>query len=79
MPVHHGAVLVRTNELGKQPADALSAAGVPAQHLRSTEVTLDMDRVRVMTVHAAKGLEFPFVAELDKSLWSPGLNPYVSP
>src|SRR5690606_16683631 len=136
MPVHHGAVLVRTNELGKQLADALSAAGVPAQHLRSAEVTLDMDRVRVMTVHAAKGLEFPFVAvarvnsglfpslpwklpdeereerlaherrllfvaltramrrlmltydrsapspfvaELDKSLWSPGLNPYVSP
>ncbi|REJ31672.1 MAG: hypothetical protein DIU83_11685, partial [Bacillota bacterium] len=49
MPVHHGAVLVRTNELGKQLADALSAAGVPAQHLRSAEVTLDMDRVRVMT------------------------------
>src|SRR5690606_38804194 len=67
--------------LGYESVDeeARAIAEVPAQHLRSTEVTLDMDRVRVMTVHAAKGLEFPFVAELDKSLWSPGSNPYVSP
>lgn len=62
MPVSNGAVLVRTNRYAISVADGLNALGVPAQHMVSSQVTLDTDRVRVMTIHAAKGLEFPFVA-----------------
>lgn len=62
MPVSNGAVLVRTNGIAREIADRLTALGVPAQHMVSSKVTLDTDHVRVLTIHSAKGLEFPFVA-----------------
>src|SRR5690606_7859834 len=62
LPVGSGAVLVRTNKDASELARALSNLGIPAQHVRGDDVTLETRHVRVMTIHTAKGLEFPFVA-----------------
>jgi len=62
LPLGSGTVLVRTRKEGAEIAQYLSDLGVPAQLVRSDEVTLDTRYVRVMTIHTAKGLEFPIVA-----------------
>lgn len=61
LPVGSGAVLVRTHRDAAGVAEGLSELGIPARHVQGDEVTLDTEHVRVMTIHTAKGLEFPFV------------------
>lgn len=62
LPLGSGTVLVRTRKEAAKIAQYLSELGIPAQHVKSDEVTLDTRYVRVMTIHTAKGLELPFVA-----------------
>lgn len=61
LPVAGGVVLVRSNALGEEIAAGLTEAGIRARHVKGDEVNLHPSYVRVMTMHTAKGLEFPFV------------------
>ena len=65
---------VQTFGDGISPSEALDALG-ELKHLDSTSeivsrrVESDADAVQIMTIHVAKGLEFPFVVVAD--LWKP--------
>lgn len=62
LPVNAAAVLVPSNGLGASLARLLGQQGLPARFLSSKEVRLEERCVKVMTLHSAKGLEFPIVA-----------------
>jgi len=62
LPVTAGAVFVRSNKCGAEFAKALSERSVPAELIKGKDFDLDRKVVKVMTIHSAKGLEFPFAA-----------------
>ncbi|MBK7074596.1 MAG: UvrD-helicase domain-containing protein [Myxococcales bacterium] len=55
------AVLVPTAEIGEGIAAALADQGLPAKYFKGRELDLRQDVVKVMSLHSAKGLEFPVV------------------
>lgn len=56
------AVLCPTWEKGKTIAEKLKERGISAKFMARQEVDLEYSGVKVMTIHTAKGLEFPVVA-----------------
>jgi superfamily I DNA/RNA helicase len=62
LPVYAGAVLVRSNKAGEEFAEGLTNMGLNAELVKGTRFNLDDKIIKVMTIHSAKGLEFPFVA-----------------
>ncbi len=61
LPLAGGALLCPNTSLGQEMAERLSRSGLKAQFLTSNQIDLDDPHVKVLTIHAAKGLEFPFV------------------
>lgn len=62
LPINAAAILVPSKTLGPSLAEQLSQFGVPARFMASADLDLTERSVKVMTLHAAKGLEFPIVA-----------------
>ena len=56
------AVLVPSRQAGFEMVQRLTACGLAAKYMERQEIDLDLPVVKVMTRHAAKGLEFPVVA-----------------
>ena len=55
------AVLVRTNKTAETIAEGLTKMGISAEIAKGDSLDLDSRKVKVMTIHSAKGLEFPIV------------------
>lgn len=62
MPVSAAAVLAPTNELARQAAARLSMLGLNCEYMSGRDLDLSSPCVKALTIHAAKGLEFPIVA-----------------
>lgn len=65
------AVLVPGEDAGELLANELKAIGLEARFFSGRELDIKADVVRILTLHAAKGLEFPIVvvAGLDTKSW----------
>ena len=61
VPTWSAAVLVRAGKIGEIVVEGLVKAGVKAAWVDSSDLDLDAQHVKVMSMHAAKGLEFPIV------------------
>lgn len=61
LPINSATVLVHSSSVGKPLATALSEHGLPARFMSSSEFDLNEPCIKVTTLHAAKGLEFPIV------------------
>ncbi|WP_324715471.1 3'-5' exonuclease [Carboxydochorda subterranea] len=55
------AVLAPTNAMAEKAAQELVARGMRAVYMHGRKVDLRTGEVKVMTIHSAKGLEFPIV------------------
>ncbi|WDP92409.1 MAG: ATP-dependent helicase [Desulfobacter sp.] len=62
------AVLAKTNTVVEQINDHLNQSGIPAEIAKGKNLNHDNTKVKVMTLHSAKGLEFPIViiAKIDR-------------
>ena len=71
LKVSAAAVLVPGAAAGETMAKELMAQGVEARYFAGRDLDLKADVVRVLTLHAAKGLEFPVVvvAGLESGTW----------
>ncbi|KAB8145743.1 AAA family ATPase [Chloroflexia bacterium SDU3-3] len=62
LPIFTGAVLCQGQRTGQQLAQRLTALGIPAVFQSGKQIDITVRQVKVLTIHSAKGLEFPFVA-----------------
>lgn len=62
LPIHSGAVLCTSQNSGRALAQRLTALGLPASFQTGKTIDITAQHVNVLTLHSAKGLEFPFVA-----------------
>lgn len=61
LPLSAAVILVPTRSLGRNMAELLESMAMPAKFVQSDELDLKERCVKVMTLHSAKGLEFPVV------------------
>lgn len=62
LPSTSSAILVPSEKTGRPLAEALTAAGVPAEFMPGKDLDLKKAVVKIVTLKSAKGLEFPVVA-----------------
>lgn len=61
MKTNTAAVLAPNKKIGQKLAETISGAGIPSRFFEGRELNLKEDLVKVITLHSAKGLEFPIV------------------
>jgi superfamily I DNA/RNA helicase len=76
LPIHASAVLCPTKQLGEEIASQLSNLGMKAEFVTREMLNLNQPSIKVLTIHSAKGLEFPFVAVVGLK---EGLLPHIPP
>lgn len=64
LPLHATAILCPQQRLARRTANQLAAMGLKARFVSGKEIELESPYIKVMTLHSAKGLEFPFVVIL---------------
>lgn len=62
LPSHSGAVLCTSKTTGEALARRLNDLGMPAVFQAGKEIDITTRKIKILTLHSAKGLEFPFVA-----------------
>lgn len=62
LPVHAGAVLCPNQQIGRSLAKRLVKLGLNAEFVIGKKLDINSTHINVITLHSAKGLEFPFVA-----------------
>lgn len=62
LPLHGGAVLCPNSAMGKAIAQRLQQRGTTAQFVTGNDIDINATQIKILTLHSAKGLEFPFVA-----------------
>ena len=62
LDMSHAAVLCPTNRSCRNVADELGDLGLNAKYMTKNGVALGYDGIKVVTMHTAKGLQFPMVA-----------------
>ncbi|MBD2471549.1 3'-5' exonuclease [Nostoc sp. FACHB-145] len=60
-PLHGSAVLCPSNQAGRFYAEKLTKLGLKAKFVSGKEINLKAPYIKVLTLHSAKGLEFPAV------------------
>jgi superfamily I DNA/RNA helicase/mRNA-degrading endonuclease RelE of RelBE toxin-antitoxin system len=73
MPLGSAAVLSPTNDIAEEVAAQLNQIGLPVRYMRGKDLELDTPHIKSMTIHSAKGLEFPIVAY---PLFEEGIVPF---
>ncbi len=61
LPLHGTAVLCPNSNTAKEYAQKLTKAGLKAKFFSGKKIDLKTPQIKVITLHSAKGLEFPFV------------------
>lgn len=80
LPLSGGAVLCRTQKLCQDIAVRLTNAGIKAEFVEGKMFDLNKPHIKVLTIHSAKGLEFPFVVVVGLSKNSlPFIDPTTPP
>ena len=61
LPISSAAILCPTNDIAKGYAKSITEAGLNANFVSGQDIDIKAPYIKVLTLHSAKGLEFPFV------------------
>lgn len=76
LPLHSSAVLCRTQQLCQKITQQLTQAGMEAEFVDGIMFDINKPYIKVLTLHSAKGLEFPFVVVMGLT---EGSLPFIKP
>jgi superfamily I DNA/RNA helicase len=76
LPLHGGAILCPNSQSGQAIAQQLKQQGLNAEFVTGQQLDLQTPHIKVLTLHSAKGLEFPFVVITGLQ---EGQMPYLNP
>ncbi|HEY9631566.1 MAG TPA: 3'-5' exonuclease [Coleofasciculaceae cyanobacterium] len=62
LPIHAGAILCTNQQAGRSLAKRLVNLGLKAEFVIGKKLDINSTAINVITLHSAKGLEFPWVA-----------------
>ena len=75
LPLHGGAVLCPHTSTARTYAKELQELGLNAKFVSGKQIDLKAPHVKVLTLHSAKGLEFPFVVVVLTASPFPEIDP----